>query len=104
MINNKLRLAAAAAALLLLTACQSREEKEFFANKAIAESKSGVVYRTTYFAATAEADKKEGIPYPLKDGELYCLAYQNTDGDVIKLTPSDFTEARMGYEVDDGAM
>ena len=53
-----------AAAVLALCSCQSRAEKDFLANKAAAESKSGLIYRTTYFVTHADEDKRSGLPIP----------------------------------------
>lgn len=103
MLGKKMRIiSAAAAALLLLCSCQSREEKEFAQNRAAAESKSGVVYRTTFFITQAEADKAEGIPYTKEADGKYCYYYVNEDGDEVQLTPAALTDARAAYEVDEG--
>ena len=103
MKNWKIRLLSAfAAASVALCACQSKEEKEFLANKEAAESKSGIVYHTTYFVTNAESDKESGIPYPVKDGDKYYIAALNADGDEVQLTPAYFAEARTGYEVEEG--
>ena len=102
MIKKKMRIISAAAALLLLCSCQSKEAREFDKNRALAEGKSGVVYRTTFFITHADEDKAEGIPYTKEiDGKL-CYAYQNEDGDEVQLTPATLTDARSCYEVQEG--
>ena len=91
-----------AAAVLALCSCQSRAEKDFLANKAAAESKSGLIYRTTYFVTHADEDKRSGLPYPKAEGEKYCYAFINDDGAEVELTPATLVDARAGYEVEDG--
>lgn len=103
MIGKKMRLLSiAAAAVLVLCSCQSRAEKDFLANKAKAESKSGIVYRTTYFVTSEEADKKAGIPYTKAVDDKLCFAFTNEDGKEVQLTPATLTDGRGGYEASEG--
>ncbi len=99
MIRRKIRIISAATAILVfLCSCQSRTEKEFFENKARAESKSGIVYRTTYFAAHEEEDRQAGFPYAKAvDGKL-CFVYLDSEGKEVQLTPATLTDARLSYE------
>lgn len=102
MIKKKIGLLSAAAAMLILCSCQSQAEKTFLANKAEAESKSGIVYRTTFFVTSEEEDKEAGIPYTKAADGKFCFAFVNGDGDEVQLTPAVFADGRQGYEAAEG--
>ena len=102
MIKKNIRAISATLALLMLCSCQSKDAREFDKNRALAENKTGIVYRTTFFITHAESDKAEGIPSTKEiDGKL-CFAWQNEDGDEVLLTPATLTDARSCYEVGEG--
>lgn len=91
------KIIAAAIAVLMLCSCESGSEtKEFAKYREAAESKSGVVYKTTYFVAN---DEEEGYPYPsFKDGK-YAFVYKNSDGKIVELTDYVLEDAHGSYVV-----
>lgn len=97
---TKIILAASAAALLLCSCGGNGMSKEFAAQKAAAESKSGIVYRTTYFVSSRGED---GLPYPKLDtgSGKYQFVYNNEEGETTALTGFMFEDAREGYQVDE---
>lgn len=101
MKGKKTRAAAALFAALMLCSCGKNGMTDDFARmKEAAESKSGVIYRTTYFVSNEGAD---GFPYPEKNGDgLSRFVYDDGDGNTVALTDYVFEDARDSYMVDEG--
>ncbi len=101
MIGKKIKLPLIAAgifAIVCLSACGSGSNS-FNKLRTAAESKSGIVYRTTYFVRENENLKEEGFPYPvLKDGK-YCYMAKDEDGKEVQLTSAVLDDARFSYDV-----
>ncbi len=96
MIGRIIKTAAAVLVLaVMLCSCKSAEEKEFLRLKEIAESKSGTVYRTTYFAA--QPNKAEGFPYPVEKDGKYAYAYMDEKGNENVITAYSLADARDSY-------
>ncbi len=85
-------------AALTLCACgKNGMTDEFAALKEAAESKSGIIYRTTYFEANRGA---EGFPYPERNAEGRArFVYLDDDGKKTALTDYAFADARDSYVV-----
>ncbi len=100
MIRKNIRsAAAAAAAALLLCSCGNNGmTKKFAALYNAAESKSGIIYKTTFYEETKNADC---FPYPEKDSETgkYRFVYDNEGGKTVPLTGFFFDGARTSYSV-----
>ncbi len=92
---------AVSAALALLCSCGNNGMSNKFARlKAEAESKSGIIYRTTFYV---ENDAIDGMPYPERDGEdgNYRFVYRNENGKTVAITDYDYEDAHGSYEVDE---
>ena len=91
-----------AAVLVGFFSYQNSDRKIFDKQREIAESKSGMFYRTTFFQDRAEVNKAEGVPYSKEIDGKYCYVYMNEDGDEVQLTPATLTDVRGCYEVAEG--
>lgn len=98
--NIRIIIAAAAAAALLCSCGSNGMTSEFAKLKNAAESKSGIIYKTTYFVSSEGSD---GFPYPESDEESGKLrfVYNDEENNAIPLTDYCFEDARGSYLVDE---
>lgn len=100
MIRKTIRLCIAAAAIsAILCSCSNNGmTKEFASLKAAAESKSGIIYRTTYFVVNEGID---GMPYPQRQGKdgKYRFVMQDENNKLKVMTGYEFDDARSSYSL-----
>lgn len=90
-----IRSAAAILAALMLSGCGNNGmTKEFAKLKEAAESKSGIIYKTTYFVTN---EGNEGFPYPEKNSEGKVRFVYNTENGKEALTGYEFDDAHGSY-------